>query len=479
MSDTINEHKVREIITRNVVNKLSDVGRELMEFRSNFQASAQGIIDNVSRVLNDVEEEVLRELREEVASLESSLRTKLEPEFRSLLEAEVRSKLESELQGQIESARQMGIAAEHQKLQQQLETLNGAIKEISLGGTQVEILTAYLDKAALFAPRVALFVVKSNNIVGWQARGFEGEANNDIVRSLVLSASGDEFFGRICESKASFHGATSSNPAVAEFVARFGPIVPDSVCAIPLVVREKTVAILYADSGLMPNLPLDHLSLDTLTTTVALSVELSSARTKLGIKPSSTSAAHVPTVAAAPAGPAQAPLKAPSAEAQAPQPVPQHHVEQADEPAPTPVSTEAAFHPEPVSQESPRETAGESASAVATAPDPPPVPSASVRPEELSESEQKLHNDAKRFARLLVSEIKLYNEQKVLEGRRDHNLYGLLRDDIDKSREMYDKRVAPDVASRIDYFYDELVRILGDNSAESLGKDCPGPVLAR
>ena len=31
----------------------------------------------------------------------------------------------------------------------------------------------------------------------------------------------------------------------------------------------------------------------------------------------------------------------------------------------------------------------------------------------------KQHEDAKRFARLLVSEIKLYNETKVQEGRKE------------------------------------------------------------
>ena len=38
-------------------------------------------------------------------------------------------------------------------------------------------------------------------------------------------------------------------------------------------------------------------------------------------------------------------------------------------------------------------------------------------PIEVADDERRLHNDARRFARLLVSEIKLYNEQKVKEGR--------------------------------------------------------------
>src|SRR5690606_15101083 len=38
-------------------------------------------------------------------------------------------------------------------------------------------------------------------------------------------------------------------------------------------------------------------------------------------------------------------------------------------------------------------------------------------PIEVPEEERPMHNDARLFARLLVSEIKLYNQQKVNEGR--------------------------------------------------------------
>ena len=70
-----------------------------------------------------------------------------------------------------------------------------------------------------------------------------------------------------------------------------------------------------------------------------------------------------------------------------------------------------------------------------------------------SDEERRLHNDARRFARLLISEIKLYNEQKVAEGRFEHDLYDRLREYIDRSREMYDKRVKAEVAARYDYFH--------------------------
>jgi hypothetical protein len=98
-------------------------------------------------------------------------------------------------------------------------------------------------------------------------------------------------------------------------------------------------------------------------------------------------------------------------------------------------------------------------------------------PIEVSEDERRLHNDARRFARLLVSEIKLYNEQKVREGRDSNDLYERLREAIDRSREMYDKRVQPPVAAKFDYFHYELVNTLGEGSEAKLGGSYPGAAV--
>ena len=98
-------------------------------------------------------------------------------------------------------------------------------------------------------------------------------------------------------------------------------------------------------------------------------------------------------------------------------------------------------------------------------------------PIEVSEDERRLHNDARRFARLLVSEIKLYNEQKVKEGRERQDLYDRLREAIDRSRDMYDKRVQPPVAAKFDYFHYELVSTLAEGEPTKLGGDYPGAAV--
>src|SRR6185312_10139576 len=87
----------------------------------------------------------------------------------------------------------------------------------------------------------------------------------------------------------------------------------------------------------------------------------------------------------------------------------------------------------------------------------------------VSPNEEALHEEARRLARLLVSEIKLYNEEQVEEGRRNRDIYERLKEDIDRSRQMYDERVDPKILRSTDYFYQELVRILASGDSRALG----------
>ena len=78
-------------------------------------------------------------------------------------------------------------------------------------------------------------------------------------------------------------------------------------------------------------------------------------------------------------------------------------------------------------------------------------------------------DDARRIARLLVSEIKLYNERKVAEGRAAGDLYVRLKDDIERSRQVYAERTPEHVRATADFFHEELVRILAEGKPEALG----------
>lgn len=134
-------------------------------------------------------------------------------------------------------------------------------------------------------------------------------------------------------------------------------------------------------------------------------------------------------------------------------------------------------HPleELILEETPAAPSFEAPAPVVTPPPIPATPPVSAQPWSTPD-EEKQYNDARRFARLLVSEIKLYNEDSVTEGRIEKDLYRRLQKDIDRSREMFDKRVPRSLALKIDYFHEELVRILAEGDSTKLGKGYPGPV---
>ncbi len=140
--------------------------------------------------------------------------------------------------------------------------------------------------------------------------------------------------------------------------------------------------------------------------------------------------------------------------------IPVHEQETLIEEAPVPETA-------PVEEEPDEEAV---APAQPVTPPPPLEPEAKPASESgLSPEEEAQHDEARRFARLLISEIKLYNEEEVERGRLAKDIYPSLRDDIDRSREMYEKRISEDVRQVTDYFDQELVRILGEGDPDALG----------
>jgi hypothetical protein len=69
---------------------------------------------------------------------------------------------------------------------------------------------------------------------------------------------------------------------------------------------------------------------------------------------------------------------------------------------------------------------------------------------------------ARRYARLLVSEIRLYHEEAVAAGQRERDLATRLGGEIARARMLFEQRIAPRVRQRADYFHDELVRTLAN-----------------
>jgi hypothetical protein len=78
------------------------------------------------------------------------------------------------------------------------------------------------------------------------------------------------------------------------------------------------------------------------------------------------------------------------------------------------------------------------------------------------------HAAARRYARLLVSEIKLYHEPQVVEGRRERDLATRLGGEIARVRTLYEQRVPAEIRESTDYVHEELIRTLADGDASLL-----------
>ncbi len=79
----------------------------------------------------------------------------------------------------------------------------------------------------------------------------------------------------------------------------------------------------------------------------------------------------------------------------------------------------------------------------------------------MSDEERKAHDKARRLARVLVSDMVLYNKEPVEEGLRNNTIAKTMGDEIKKSWQLYKQQVGADIANNTTYFKDALNDIMG------------------
>lgn len=415
-----------------------------------------------------------------------------------------------------------------------LSGLRRGIDELKDQRTQSDVLTTLLRNSAQFADRAVLFVIKGDYAIAWRMCEAKEPANLQTLSGVAVPLDGNTIVSQAFRS----HSAETASGTRSEDSGLIEQLRGDAqqLAALPLAVRGKVVAVLYVDSAWPHQDAIRLDALDVLTQVAGMAVELASPRASRPVQPSAPAVEAAQPVEAAPAVEAAPPVEAApaaapeTAQAEPEQPEEPAYVPQVETQAPPQVETQAPPEVEtqvppqveaeapatfveepyaPVAETAEVETptveaapAPEVAEREEPTPPPPPIetpmetpvftdqystplgrsrrygmPEADL-PVQVSDEERRLHNDARRFARLLVSEIKLYNEQKVSEGRNQSDIYDRLRDDIDRSRQMYDKRVAPPVAARHDYFHQELVNTLAEGDPAKLGSSYPGAAVA-
>jgi hypothetical protein len=230
------------------------------------------------------------------------------------------------------------------------------------------------------------------------------------------------------------------------FIAQFGAPGDGRVSLLPLLLKEKVAALVYADGGTEGGSEMDAAALELLVLVTSAWLEVAASRKQTNKE--SHSEAPQPS-APAPASHAPA-FNDPFA---AHTPIHSMAAAAPASPPPAPVQTMAAA------------AAAEPIPMVVAPPAPAPVdPFAGMSPEDA-----EVHRKALRFARLLVDEIKLYNQAKVSDGRKNRDLYDRLKEDIDKSLATYQKRYGHTAAAGADYFRSELVRSLAEDDGSLMG----------
>ena len=67
---------------------------------------------------------------------------------------------------------------------------------------------------------------------------------------------------------------------------------------------------------------------------------------------------------------------------------------------------------------------------------------------------------AVRLARAIASDLSLYNEDKIIEGIENDNIFEVLGDEIEEGRELYRSRVSPDLYASSNYYDRAIVDIV-------------------
>lgn len=328
------------------------------------------------------------------------------------------------------------------------------LRALDAGRAQSEVLQEFLGRLEPWCGPRGIVVFRDGRVAGWSGAGF---GDGDPVRSWQAELAKSTGLSRVGE------GTPVLLDARDDAVLRtWLPDAEGNVLLVPMSLRGKIVGSVVAVLKDRANAPMVQL----LTYLVGLLLETLAVRPEVptpalreaeAILPTTgMGAASAPTIeqqVVAAAYTASAAAATEIAQPAAGEPVVEGagagEPEAIAVPPSAPVAEPAA---PPVEQEAARAPVAEAAVAV-----------------ELSPEEQRRHDEARRFARLLVSEIRLYNEQAVQDGKANRDIYHRLKDDIDRSREMYEQRVPAEVRSATNYFFDELVRTLADGDPDALG----------
>jgi predicted Zn finger-like uncharacterized protein len=79
----------------------------------------------------------------------------------------------------------------------------------------------------------------------------------------------------------------------------------------------------------------------------------------------------------------------------------------------------------------------------------------------VDETDPEAVEKARRFARIIVSDIALYNQELVVEGIRNGTFFEVLKTDVEEGRELYERRIPAALQAKKDYYMEAFENFIG------------------
>lgn len=77
---------------------------------------------------------------------------------------------------------------------------------------------------------------------------------------------------------------------------------------------------------------------------------------------------------------------------------------------------------------------------------------------------------ARRLARAIVSDVLMYNPDKVKEGIENDSLFETMEEELEEGRELYNSRVAPEIKQQHNFYDLAIVDVLFKNTGKYKSK---------
>ena len=355
-----------------------------------------------------------------------------------------------------------------------IPVLHAGVRGLRQENSQGRLINYLLNTLSKLVNRVALFVVKDDKLIGWDGRGFDSLSELDF-RKMIVPLPSESIFSMVVKEGGIYQGSFPKLKGDRRVLSFLGGE-PVEVILIPIIVRGKISGVIYADEWPEKKQVKNPEAIEVLVDFAEAMVELLPVRNKYPTKPKGKlkveeePVSEEPEVSMGDTTKREVDFKtfgtSPALGEEDTRPglitegIETEEAEELEVPAhdasPTPSSWGENIEMEEAEELEIEEIGGEEEVEI---------------PEELPEEEKVLYDAARRKARVLVSDLILYNREKIEKGKQKGNIYKELKDEIDLAIEIYRKKAGNKVKK--DFLYEELLNKLADGNPALL-KGYPG-----